>query len=134
PTWPDPFYGEWAARHIEDPDRYLDYVRGNMKTIRSKEVMQIDSLYLHALALNPFLFPKFDLSMFNAVVNDVADRVATRSFGRISVEDVRMQMNGVLFSNPQMSAMREYYQGQFTDALRDFAEALSRTSNKAAIM
>jgi tetratricopeptide (TPR) repeat protein len=133
PTWADPYYGQWAARHLQDPDRYIDYLRKDKRTIQSREVMQIDSLYLRALSLNPFLFPKFELQMLDAVTTDVADRIATRSFGRISVTDAKMQMNAALFSNPMMIAAREYYQGQFTDALRDYALALSRTNNKTAI-
>ena len=59
PAWAEAFYARWVATHLSDPQRYMYYESGDKATLRSDEIKQIDSLYLRALTLNPYLYQKF---------------------------------------------------------------------------
>jgi hypothetical protein len=66
PTWAEPFYGRRVALLLRDPRRLSRYMRGDKGVIRSRETQAIDSLYLQALTLNPFLGPQLDHMILDA--------------------------------------------------------------------
>jgi tetratricopeptide (TPR) repeat protein len=55
PTRADAFDLRWAALHVSDSRRYARYLKEDPKTLRSPEVLRIDSLRFRALSLNPLL-------------------------------------------------------------------------------
>jgi tetratricopeptide (TPR) repeat protein len=124
PSSAEAFYARWAATHLSDRDRYIAYRIGVRSTRGSAEIRSIDSLYLRALTLNPFLYRRFERLMFEQLLEaefhqrygDQADMAAVNDFVR------RMFTNSM---DPGTRAIVAYSQGNFPRALEQYAAALS---------
>jgi hypothetical protein len=57
PVWAEAYYGRRVALLLRDPRRLTRYLSGDRGVTKSKEAMEIDSLYVYAFTLNPFLVP-----------------------------------------------------------------------------
>lgn len=64
PSWADAYYAEWAARQMSEPHRLDLYLKGDKGVRRSSEIRAIDSLYLRAVRLNPFLIRRYEGMMY----------------------------------------------------------------------
>ena len=133
PTWAEPFYGRRVALLLKDPRRLARYMRGDKGVIRSKETQAIDSLYLHALTLNPFLGPQLDHMILDALVNQFSTDLGNRtgeSPNEIAYEVERWLATGP----PEWRAVRAYREGRYDDALSLYANAISQSREKAPLM
>jgi len=130
PAWAEPFYARRVALLLNDRHRLQSYWRRDKKTLRSPETQRIDSLYLHALALQPFLYQKLDRVLFDAIVRDIAER-ATR-YSDVTASELEYEMEVYLNSAPPaFRAWRAQSQGDFERALSLYAEAIKRTRDDA---
>ena len=130
PAWAEPFYARRVALLLNDRHRLQSYWRRDKKTLRSPETQRIDSLYLHALALQPFLYQKLDRVLFDAIVRDIAER-ATR-YSEVTASELEYEMEVYLNSAPPaFRAWRAQSQGDFERALSLYAEAIKRTRDDA---
>ncbi|HEX2201809.1 MAG TPA: hypothetical protein VHG91_00855 [Longimicrobium sp.] len=66
PGWADALYGRRVALLMAQRDsRFIDYMTGQRNVARAADIQAIDSLYLRALELDPFLFRKLDRVLLN---------------------------------------------------------------------
>ena len=77
PVWAEAFYGRRIALLLSDPRMLTRYWRGDKGAVR--ETMGIDSLYLYALTLNPFLGPSLDHLILDAVIREYSRQYANSS-------------------------------------------------------
>jgi hypothetical protein len=77
PMWADAFYARRIALLMSDPRRLQQYWLGDRRTIQSKEIQQIDSLYLRSLTLNPFVSQTLEHQLWDVVADEIT-RNATR--------------------------------------------------------
>jgi Tfp pilus assembly protein PilF len=59
PSWADAYYARWAAMLLSDPHRLERYMKGDQATRRTPTMRQIDSLFLRAMTLDPFLYLRY---------------------------------------------------------------------------
>src|SRR5262245_61663556 len=117
PTSADAYYARRIALLLTDLPRLSRYLDDDRRTIESKEIKQIDSLYLRALTINPFVSQTLDRELSEALYDDFARRYGDRN-GVSSVEvryalDREMEKRGSFFRG-----YMAYSEGRYDDALR----------------
>lgn len=123
PTWADGFYARRVALLLSDTHRLEKYWSGDRRTLQSRDVQQIDSLFYHALTLNPFVSQTLDRQLFEAIADDIAAQYE-RQGGATSTE-VRYAIDQEMRTAPPATrAWLAYGDGRFDDALRLYAEAI----------
>jgi tetratricopeptide (TPR) repeat protein len=123
PTSSDALYGRYAALVASLNDQVLvRYYRGDRRTVRSREIVAIDSLYLRALTLDPFLYRQHDLHVFRMYMRALAGNSGE------SYLDYLLHNGG-----PWLRGDEAYSQGRFQDALRLYDEALRTTRQKSRL-
>lgn len=136
PTRPEPFYGRRMALLIENPRRMVRYWRGDRSTVRSKEIQRIDSLYLHALTLNPFFYHRLDRVFLRKLITEIAEDLSPGS--GMSSGELRILLDqSVNSAAPGFRAWAAYAEGDFDRAEQLYGQAMGETSNrrvKAALM
>jgi tetratricopeptide (TPR) repeat protein len=131
PNSAEAFYGLRTARHLSDLWRFKRYMEDDRKTIESRDVMQIDSLLVRALMLNPFLYRKFDQLMVRSYIHHAINTSSPGS-ERPSAAEVEHWINLWLRQGgPATRAWVAYGEGRFSDALRGYADALKGTKRQA---
>lgn len=122
------FYARRVALLLTDRRRLERYWSGNTSTLRSKDIKRIDSLYLHALTLNPFLYESLDRILFRAVVDEYAQQVqaAGGSAGEYEAAVDRMLAR----SSPSTKAWQAYTEGRFDESLELYAKAIKAVPPK----
>lgn len=133
PTWAEPLYGRRIALLLKEPRQLARYMRGDKAVIRSREAQAIDSLYLQALALNPFLAPQLDHMILDAIVNQFSTDLANRTGA--SPNEIAYEVQKFLNAGPyEWRAVQAFREGRYDDALSLYARAISQSRNKAPIV
>jgi Tfp pilus assembly protein PilF len=123
PTRADAFYARRVALLLSNPDRLARYWRGERSVIRSADIQRIDSLYLHALTLNPFFYEGLERRLQDEVIAVAAKRDAA-VYG-VSAGEVEYVIQRYLqTAGPGEKAFRAYSDGRFEEALSLYASAI----------
>lgn len=131
PTRPEPFYGRRVALLLQDPRRLVRYWRGDKGTVRSRDIQRIDSLYLHALTLNPFFYHRLDRYILRTLINEIAEDLAPGS--GMTSGDLRILLDqSINTSDVALRAWVAYSEGDFDRAERLYGEAVRVTNNRRA--
>jgi tetratricopeptide (TPR) repeat protein len=134
PDWPDPLYARWVASLLDLHQRLPDYLEGNKRFVRSKEVRAIDSLYLQALSLNPFVYRHFDRMLFDEYLDVMIRRYEGRSGQVLDRGATQLEFEQEINRDPDMRAWMQYSQGRFADAVESYGMALKGARNKAGVL
>lgn len=133
PSWAETLYFRRLALLLADKWRLQRYMEGDRKVIRSKEVMQIDSLQLRALMKNPFLYRKFDRTLLEEYVRFVFQR-HTRAGGSQPYGDefaVREFMqNFMREAGPSWRAWGAYTEGRLESAVESYGLAIKEAKER----
>lgn len=123
PASAEAYYARRIALLLADLPRLQRYWSGDRRTIESKEIRQIDSLYLRALTINPFVSQTLDRELFEAIADDFSRRYAERN-GASSME-VRYALDRQMNSwGSGFRAYMAYGEGRYDDALKYYALAI----------
>ena len=129
PSRPEPYYGRRIALLMQEPRRLLKYWRGDKSTVRSKEIQQIDSLYLHALTLNPFFYHRLDRFLLKRIIREIAQDLSQGS--GMSEGELRMRLDQSVNSSPALfRAWVAYTEGDFELAQGHYEQAIKGARNK----
>lgn len=130
PGWAEALYARRVALLLRQPNILQRYWFGDSRTLRSKEVRQIDSLWFQALTQNPFLYEKLDRAIYDAWIKKWSeDAVGPGNGGALEVQ-YELQ-NYLRRLDPELRAYLAYYDGRFDDALKLWADATKRAKYKA---
>ena len=129
PVWAEAYYGRRTALLLRDPRKLTRYVRGDRDAAASAEILAIDSLYLYALTLNPFVGPKLEHLLIWAVTGQSGGDPSLSSMSGASV-NARLES---YYNRPEVRAAWEYRSGNYDEALRLYGIAISRSDRKAAL-
>ncbi len=122
PTSADAYYARWAALHLSDPNRLvLYYLDRNEKIIRSAEVRQIDSLRLHAMQMNPYLYRKFERIMRQHALQRWVEQNNPGVDQAELADDIREYTSK---GGPYTKGINAYIAGNFPFALEEYATAM----------
>jgi tetratricopeptide (TPR) repeat protein len=130
PTWAEAYYGRRVALLLRDRQRLVRYYEGDEGVIR--ETQGIDSLYLYALTLNPFLGPQLDYLILDAMIKEYSRQAANRS-GE-SPSEIAWQIQAYLRESPRWRALLAYRDGNNIRALSLYAQAIPRSKEKGGII
>lgn len=131
PTLADAYYARRCALLLADRYRFQRYMTEDRGTIESDEVKRIDSLYLYALTINPFLYRKLDVRLFHAFVGNISEEFA-RQHRDVSAGEVQYYLERQLAQWPAgFRAGQAYGEGRFDAALSLYAEAIKHARFKA---
>jgi len=112
PTWAEGYYGRWVAKILEDPRRIAELAEGDEGGAGTAELRQIDSLYAHALTLNPFLYEKLKRTMMEQEI------IRSMSGGARGAVDLMLQR--AWKADPYHRAIDAYTHGDFPLALASY--------------
>lgn len=123
PTMADAYYARRVALLLTEPSRLANYWSGNRRTIQSDDIKRIDSLFYHALTLNPFVSQTLERELFESIANDIARRYEREGGGTAS--EVRFLIDRETSRWPASSrAWLAYGDGRYGDALVLYAQAI----------
>lgn len=132
PAAAEAFYARRVALLLEDRRRLLHYWEGDERTLRSSEIQQIDSLYYHALTLDPFLQERLEHAIFDAVLDELSDEIEQRT-GE-SANEIRYELQQYMFDAPaELRAYQAHAEGRMDDALKLYATAIGSARFKAPL-
>jgi tetratricopeptide (TPR) repeat protein len=132
PTWADAFYARRVALLLADKSLLLRYYGGDRRTIQSDDVKRIDSLYLRALTLNPFVSQRLDHVMFEQMLDYLSDEAERHGNG--SAGEIRFALDQYLRTAPASTrAWRAWGDGRLDDAALIYAEAIKGTERTAEL-
>ncbi|HEY2375358.1 MAG TPA: tetratricopeptide repeat protein [Gemmatimonadaceae bacterium] len=131
PTSADAYYARRCALLLADRYRFQKYMIDDRRTLESDDVKRIDSLYLYALTINPFLYRKLDVRLFHAYVANISEDYA-RHNSDVSPGEVQFYLERQLSQWPaSFRAGQAYGEGRFDAALSLYAEAIRQARFKA---
>jgi tetratricopeptide (TPR) repeat protein len=136
PSSAEALYGRWAALLASNPRRLVGYYQGERRIIRARDVQAIDSLYLRALTMDPFIYRRHEIDLFRLYLHTWARQEMNRSRGGAEVTsgDIEGWINRVVRSGgPWLRGDEAYAQGRFMDALRLYDEALRTARRKSRL-
>jgi Tfp pilus assembly protein PilF len=128
PTHAEAYFAQRVALHLTNRARLQRYWRGDRRTIQSAEVRAIDSLYLKALEINPYVSTRLERQLQRAIILAIANAPGTdASPGEIEffIERYLSQLG------PAERAWRAYTEGRNEDALSSWARAIKDARRKA---
>jgi len=131
PIWAEPFYGRRVALLLSNPRRLLRYMTGDKGEIKSKEALASDSLYRHALTLDPFLGPQMDHMFIESMIQEISSRASGSGHSSELAWEMEKAVNN---GPPEWRASVAYGQGRYFEALGLYAEALQHARMKAGIL
>lgn len=128
PGMADALHGRRAALMLED--EFL-LKRSLEAKSPSKKQLQLDSLQLRAIMINPLLYRKLDLSLLQTYYRQLIEREYPGS-SRPSQLEIDHAIDQMLRQGgPSMRGWMAYARGDFKDALSAYADAMKSTKEKA---
>jgi tetratricopeptide (TPR) repeat protein len=126
PQWAEAFYARRVALLLGDKQRLIRYWSGDRRTIQSDDIKRIDSLFYHALTLNPFVSQMLDRHLFEGVVEEYTARYERTNSGGTAGE-MRYAIDRMMMQAPAADqAWMAYGEGRFADALPLYAKAIAQ--------
>jgi tetratricopeptide (TPR) repeat protein len=133
PVAANAYYGRRTALLLRNPRMLIRYYRGDKGVVNSREALAIDSLYLYALSLDPFLAPTLDHLLFESAVTEIYNKGSVGE--RASAFEIAHEIDMYLSQGPpEVRAARAYRDGRYDDALRDYALAIKESHHKAPLL
>jgi len=136
PTRADALYGRYVAVLLSNPQRLMGYYEGNRRTMQSREIKQVDSLYFRALTMDPFLFRRFENELLRGYLVAVVREDVGRSYGGHSVPDseITSYVDRLLIrSGAYTQAQKAYGEGRYEEAARLYASAITTARVKSRV-
>jgi tetratricopeptide (TPR) repeat protein len=135
PGWGEPLYARRAALLMRDRGMLRQFFERNRRRPDSPAFRSLDSLQFRALMLSPFLYRRLDQSMFMAYIRE---NIARRSRMSGEQEPSTVEMNYYIeqyltSGGPWMRGWLAYGRGEFTAALRHFANARGDVRETSAV-
>jgi hypothetical protein len=122
PDWPDALYARSLAIILDQRDHLPEYLEGSRRVANSPDFRTSDSLLGAALALDPFLYRRFDRLLFDAYVDYLSQHGALTSFA--------VQVR----SKPFLRGWVAYAQSRWSDAVQAYGEAITKARYKAGLL
>ncbi|HEX6040850.1 tetratricopeptide repeat protein [Longimicrobium sp.] len=135
PTLSDALYGRYTALLMTDPRRLVSYWEGERRTLRRADVQAMDSLYFRALTMDPFLYRRFEAGLFRFYMESWVRQELDAS-GGMHIPETELQRyvsNAIMDGGPYVQAREAYARGSHEDALRLYADAISKTRRKSGL-
>jgi len=134
PDFPDALYGAWVASLLSHRNQLPDYLNGNRGVVNSKTFRTIDSLLYGALALNPFLYHRFDGLLFDAYATLFAVELGSSNPAALDPGTVRFAFQRAVMSDPSMRGWLASAEGRWDAAIDAYTSALKQEKHDASLL
>jgi tetratricopeptide (TPR) repeat protein len=132
PSMADAFYARRIALLLADPARLVKYWSGDRRTLQSADIRRIDSLFLRALTLNPFVSQTLDREIFETVADEISNKYERMGAG--SAIEIRYAIDKEMRSASSADrAWLAYGDGRFDEALTLYAQAIKEDSRNGPL-
>lgn len=132
PTLASALYGRRAALIMNNNKLRSAYMSGRRRGSDNKEMRALDSLYLRALMIDPFLHTGLDKRMLMQYLTDNAVQESRRSGEQMSPQEIQFYLTTYLRqTDADTRAWVAYSDGQFARAIQFYAEAIRNSKEKA---
>lgn len=130
PGWADAWYARSIALLMARPRLVAIHMKKERSERDARALRETDSLRLRALALDPFVRPRFDERALLTHLRELAPRELRESEDPAMLD---LTASLVMTSNPEMLGWSTFAKGNHPRALEAYAEALPRSGNRAGI-
>jgi Tfp pilus assembly protein PilF len=134
PDWPDPLYGQSLALLLDQRGLLPKYLEGGRGAAKSKDLRASDSLFRAALALNPFVYRRFDRMLFDAYIEIVGRRYRSVAGQPPDNGGLRFAFEREILGSPFLAGWMAFAQGHFVEATQAYTAALERAPSKAEVL
>jgi len=132
PGWADAWYARRIAMIVARPELVGTFLqRANGKEGRNAQrLSETDSLYLHALALDPFVAQRLDWRAMLPFLRNLAPRELREKAGPTALEGM---LRMAAADHPEMEGLIALADGRYPDALESYAEMQQGVSSPSGI-
>ena len=134
PDFPDALYGAWLASLLSRRGQLPDYLEGNRGVVNSKTFRAIDSLLYRALALNPFVYHRFDRLLFDTYLDIYARELESRFPGQFSRTELQFEFNKEVMNTPSLRGWLAYADGRWDAAIEAYTSAIKGAREKGGLL
>ncbi|MBA3890438.1 MAG: tetratricopeptide repeat protein [Gemmatimonadaceae bacterium] len=132
PQRADAWYGRRSALLMADRSRFDRYMAGDRRTIEHPRTLQIDSLFARAIAIDPFLYRKFERVMFRQwILNLNSQGSAAYQMTATEVDNAIGQW--LVRADAETKGWSAYADGNYRVALDEYGRAMKTTKRKARL-
>lgn len=133
PAYAEPLYGLRAAMMLRDP-MMTNRMYEQRDRKPSKEVLQLDSLLLRALSINPFLYRRYDRTLLVAAFRANVEQSMHTSSEQIPSGQLDYLIEKSLAdAGPGPKAWLAYSEARFDDAIDTYRSMLKSAKDKSPI-
>jgi tetratricopeptide (TPR) repeat protein len=136
PTSADALYGRYVATLLATPRRVIDYFEGNRRTMQSREILAVDSLYFRALTMDPFLFRRFETQLIRGwlMASIRADVAGSRGGHNLPDSEISSYVDQYIRRlGSYVQAQRAYGEGRFQEAADLYQRAIGSARVKSRV-
>lgn len=132
PNRADALYGRRSALLMADRPRFERYMKGDRRTIEHPRTMQIDSLMVRALMIDPFLYRKFERDMFRQwIINLNSSGFAAYQPTPTEIDNAIQQW--IVRGGAETKGWAAYSDGDYRTALEAYGRAMKNSRRKARL-
>ncbi|MDX1673977.1 MAG: tetratricopeptide repeat protein [Longimicrobiales bacterium] len=129
PTWATPIFARRLALFLVDDYLFGEYLSGSRRALRNPYVQQLDSLYLRALKLNPFLDRRLDARALKELWRLELIMRLQREYPGAPVGEIEMAVGNAVEQYAQRASdrfkgMLAHGEGRFRQAAAHYGSAL----------
>jgi tetratricopeptide (TPR) repeat protein len=128
PGWAEAWYARRVAMLMARPGLVKIHLKKTRSERDTRALRETDSLYLRALALNPFVKPQFDPRALQSHLRELAPRELRETGEADLVASLAVSSTG-----PEMQGWTAFANEGYQRALAAYAEALPASGNRAGI-
>lgn len=134
PDWPDPLYGQSVALLLDQRGLLPEYLQRSRGVAKSKDLRASDSLFQAALALNPFVYRRFDRLLFDGYIEAIGRRYRSMAGQAPENGELRFAFEREMQGNPFLRGWMACAQGRFYEASQAYTAALERVPANAELL
>lgn len=136
PTWAAPLAGRRLALFLSDRGLYRLYLSGSQRSLEHPKVQQLDSMYLRALKLNPFLDRGLEATAVKAQWKESIRRSVRRRNPGTYIDDATLSealADMLQEADYETRGWLAHCEGRYLDAIRYYELALEGSHRTAEL-
>lgn len=136
PTWASPLFARRLALFLDNNYLYAKYLEGSASALESPAVRQLDSLYLKALKLNPFLDRRLDSRALRALWKESVRQAIRQQYPMAHVTDFDLETavnEYILGADQEFRAWLAHSEGRYGEAVDAYSRAIEGEDDAAEL-
>ncbi|MGH7468459.1 MAG: tetratricopeptide repeat protein [Longimicrobiales bacterium] len=130
------WYGRFVARLLARPEFLIRWMQADVRAMRQRDMMALDSLRLAFHTADPFFFGQYDGKLLMAYFDELIERDLRQSGNTSAVDRAAIDFeltNYLKRQGPEMNGWLAYTERRFANALSHYTSALKVTKDRAGL-